>query len=118
MNLNREPAAIAQAAAEEIRTLNHRTLGRHAFEEPSAIYSTVNELKQAVWGMPQAIEQIWGELKAMRDQSVIRMDNGTDAARGVEEARQELNEARQLLAQAGAALDRATSVLSRMGGQW
>jgi hypothetical protein len=118
MNLNREPAAIARAAAEEIRTLNHRTLGQHAFDEPSAIYSTVNELKQAVWGMPQAIEQTWRELKAMRDEGAIRMDNGTEADEGAEEARQELNEARQLLAQAGAALDRATSVLSHMGGQW
>ncbi|MFE0739437.1 hypothetical protein, partial [Streptomyces sp. NPDC058855] len=82
------------------------------------IYSTVNELKQAVWGMPQAIEQIWGELKAMRDGDAIRMDNGTDAATGAEEARQELNDARQLLAQAATALDRATGVLSHMGGQW
>ena len=118
MNLDREPAAIARAASEEIRTLNHRTIGQRAFEEPSAVYSTVNELKQAVWGMPQAIEQIWGELRAMRDAEVIRMDNDTDATEGAEEARQELNEARQLLAQAATALDRATSVLSHMGGQW
>lgn len=118
MDLNREPAAIARSAAEEIRTLNHRTLGRRSFEEPSEIYSTVNELKQAVWGMPQAIEQIWGELKAMRDGDVIRMDNSTDVAEEVEQARQQLNEARQLLAQAASALDRATSVLSHMGGQW
>jgi hypothetical protein len=118
MNLNREPAAIARSAAEEIRALNHRTLGAHAFEEPSEIYSTVGELKQAVWGMPQAIEQIWGELRAMRDASSIRMDNGSDVTEAAETARQELNEARKLLAQAGVALDRATSVLSHMGGQW
>lgn len=118
MNLNREPAAIARSAAEEIRALNHRTLGARAFEEPSEIYSTVGELKQAVWGIPQAIEQIWGELRAMRDADAIRIDNGTDVGGETEKARLELNEARQLLAQAGAALDRATSVLSHMGGQW
>ena len=117
MNLDREPASIARSAAEEIRTLNHRTLGVHAFEEPSQIYSTINEVKQAVWGMPQAIEQIWGELRTMRDAGTIRMDNGGDVAEEAERARQELNDARQLLAQAGQALDRATQTLSHMGGQ-
>lgn len=58
MNLNREPAAIARSAAEEIRALNHRVINGSAFEEPSDIYCTVGEIKQAVWGMPQAIEQI------------------------------------------------------------
>lgn len=118
MNLNREPATIARSAAEEIRALNHRTIARSAFEEPSEIYSTVNELKQTVWGMPQAIEQIWGELRTMRDADAIRMDNGTDVNEEAEKARVELNGARQLLAQAGAALDRATNTLAHMGGQW
>jgi hypothetical protein len=118
MNLNREPATIARSAAEEIRALNHRTINGNAFEEPSDIYRTVGEIKQAVWGMPQAIEQIWGELRTMRDADTIRMDNGANAAEEVEKSQQELNEARQLLDQAGKALDRATSVLSHMGGQW
>ena len=118
MDLNREPVTIARSAAEEIRALNHRTLGTHAFEEPSEIYSTINEVKQTVWGMPQAIEQIWGELRTMRDADSIRMDNGADVTQAAEEARQELNEARQFLAKAGIALDRATGILSHMGGQW
>ena len=118
MNLNREPSTIARAAAEEVRALNHRTLDAHVFDEPSQIYNTVNELKQAVWGMPQAIEQTWGELRTMRDADAIRMDNGSSVSEEAEKARLELNEARQLLAKAGAALDRATGVLSHMGGQW
>lgn len=118
MNLNRQPAAIARVAAEEIRALNHRTLGTHAFEEPSEIYSTVGELKQAVWGMPQAIQQIWVELRTLRDENAIRMDNGSNVKEEVEKAREHMNEARQLLAQAGQALERATSTLSHMGGQW
>jgi hypothetical protein len=118
MDLNREPATIARSAAEEVRALNHRTINGSAFEEPSDIYRTIGEIKQAVWGMPQAIEQIWGELRTMRDADTIRMDNGSDVAEEAEKARQELNEARQLLAKAGTALDRATSVLSHMGGQW
>jgi uncharacterized protein YoxC len=118
MDLNREPATIARSLAEETRALNHRTINGSAFEEPSQIYRTINEVKQAVWGMPQAIEQIWGELRTMRDADTIRMDNGSDVTEEAEKARQELNEARRLLAKAGVALDRATSVLSHMGGQW
>lgn len=118
MNLNREPATIARGAAEEVRALNHRTIGGNAFEEPSDIYRTVSEVKQTVWGMPQAIEQIWGELKTMKDAGGIRMDNGTDVTEEAERARQELNEARRLLAQAASALDRATGTLAHMGGQW
>lgn len=118
MNLNREPAAIAKAAAEEIRALNHSTISAKAFEEPSDIYRTVGELKQTVWGMPQAIEQTWKALKAMREDSVIRMDNDSSVNDETEKARQQLNEARQLLAQAGTALDQATQTLSHMGGQW
>lgn len=118
MDLNREPATIARSAAEEIRALNHRTLGARAFEEPSQVYSTVNEVKQAVWGMPQAIEQIWGELRTMRDAGSIRMDDGSDVTEAAEKARLELDDARQLLAQASQSLNRATQILSRMGGQW
>ncbi|MCX5537834.1 hypothetical protein OG785_45590 [Streptomyces sp. NBC_00006] len=118
MDLTREPVAIARSAAEEIRALNHRTINRGAFEEPSEIYSTVGGLAQTVQGVPQAIQQIWGHLRAMRDDDVIRMDNDTDVATAAEEARQELDEARKLLAQAGRKLDRASSVLAHMGGQW
>jgi hypothetical protein len=118
MNLNREPAAIARDAAEEIRALNHRTGNGRSFEEPAAIYSTVGALGQVVRGMPQAIEQIWRELKVMRDEDAIRMDNLSDPVEGAEKARQDLNDARQHLAQASTALDRATSTLSHMGGQW
>lgn len=118
MNLNRKPAAIAQAAAEEIRALNHRTLAPTAFEEPADVYRAVDSLRQLLQYMPQAIEQTWKHLRAMEQDEAIRMDNGADLSTAMEEARQELSKTRQSIASAADTLSRAAQPLSRMGGQW
>lgn len=118
MNLNRDASAIANAAAEEVRALNHRTFDAQAFNEPADVYRTVSNLTQLVQGLPQAIEQTWKRLRAMEQDGAIRMDNGTDVAKAMEEARQEWNAARQSLATASDFLNRGTQVLSHMGGQW
>lgn len=118
MNLNREPAAIANAAAEEIRALNHRTLDAKAFEQPADIYRTVDALTQLVRYLPQAIEQTWKQLRAMEQQGAIRMDNLSDVDVALEEARLALSEARRLVATGGGFLNDAAQTLSRMGGQW
>lgn len=118
MNLNRKPAAIAQAAAEEIRALNHRTLDEVAFEEPADVYRAIDSLRQLLQYMPQAIEQTWKHLRNMEQDEAIRMDNGADLSAAMEEARQELNTARQSVASAANSLSRAAQPLSHMGGQW
>lgn len=118
MNLDREASAIADAAAEEVRTFNHRTFDAEAFKEPADVYRTVNNLTRLVHGLPQAIEQTWKRLRMMEQDEVIRMDNGTDVAEEMEKVRQQLSHTRQKLAEAGSALDRATQTLSHMGGQW
>lgn len=118
MNLDREASTIADAAAEEVRALNHRTFDTEAFNEPADVYRTVNNLTRLVHGLPQAIEQTWKRLRMMEQDEVIRMDNGTSVQDEMEEARQQLGEARRLLAEAGSQLDRATQTLSHMGGQW
>lgn len=118
MDLTREPSTIARAAAEEIRALNHRTINAGAFQEPSEIYGTIGGLAQTAQGMPQAIQQIWGHLRAMRDDDAIRMDNDTEPSLEAERVRIELDEARKHLAQAAKRLSRASSTLSHMGGQW
>jgi cell division septal protein FtsQ len=117
MNLDREASAIADAAAEEVRTLNHRTFDAEAFKEPADVYRTVNNLTLLVHGLPQANEKTWKRLRMMEQDETIRMDNGTDVQEGMEEARQQLGRARQLLAESGGALDRATQTLSHMGGR-
>lgn len=118
MNLNREPQAIANAAAEEVRTLNHRTIDLKAFQEPADVYRVVNELTRLVHYLPQAIEQTWKSLRVMEQADVIRMDNGSDVEAEMEKVRQGLSEARQTLASAGTLLDRTTQLLSHMGGRW
>lgn len=118
MNLNREPVVIAQAAAEEIRTFNHRSLDAGAFEQPSDIYRTVNALTQLVQFMPQAIEQTWKQLRAMEQDGAIRMDNGADVTADMERVRLALSEARRLIATGSGFLNDAGQALSHMGGQW
>jgi hypothetical protein len=118
MNLNREPATIAQAAAEEIRALNHRSLDAGAFEQPADVYRTVEALAALAHGLPQAIEQTWKQLRAMEQDGAIRMDNGTDVSAEMEKIRLALSEARRLLATGGGFLRDASAALSHMGGQW
>jgi hypothetical protein len=118
MNLNREPVIIAQSAADEIRTFNHRTIDTQAFEQPADAYRTISALAQLVQGLPQAIEQTWKQLRAMEKSGSIRMDDlsGVDAA--MEEARLALSEARRLIATGGGYLGQAAKPLSHMGDQW
>jgi len=118
MNLNREPVAIAQAAAEEVRALNHRSLDAGAFEQPADVYRTVEALAALTHGLPQAIEQAWKQLRAMEQGEAIRMDNGTDLAAEMDRARLALSEARRLLATGGGYLREAAQPLSHMGGKW
>jgi hypothetical protein len=52
------PAALADQAAESIRSLNHATLsGRPGWEYPSDAYDVVGDLARLVMMLPQAIEQ-------------------------------------------------------------
>jgi len=118
MDLNREPVAIAQAAAEEIRALNHRSLDAGVFEQPADVYRTVDSLTALVRGLPQAIEQTWRQLRAMEQDGAVRMDNGTDVAAEMERVRLALSEARRRLVAGGSYLGDAGQVLSHMGGQW
>lgn len=118
MNLNREPAVIAQAAAEEIRALNHRSLDAGVFEQPADIYRTIDALTALAHGLPQAIEQTWKQLRAMEQDGAIRMDDGTDVNAEMNRARLALSEARRLLATGGGYLREAAQPLSHMGGQW
>lgn len=118
MNLDRAASAIADAAAEEVRTLNHRTFDAEAFKEPADVYRTVNNLTRLVHGLPQAIEQTWKRLRMMEQDEIIRMDDGGDVQEGMEKVRQQLSQARQKLAEAGQGLDRATQTLAHMGGEW
>lgn len=117
MNLTREPITIAQAAVEEIRTFNHRTIDPQAFEQPADVYRATDALLELVQYMPKAIEQVWKRLREMEQDGAIRMDNGTDVAEAMEKVRMHLNAGRQNLAESWGHLNKAAQVMSRMGGR-
>lgn len=118
MNLNRDAATIAAAAAEEIRSLNHRTFDVDAFDQPSDIYRTVSALTQIMQGLPQAIEQTWRQLRAMQESDAIRTDDGGDLNERIDETRLALSEARRLTATGSGLLGEAARHLSHLGGKW
>ena len=117
MDLTREPVTIAQAAADEIRTFNHRTIDTQAFEQPADVYRAADALLELVQYMPKAIEQAWKRLREMERNGAIRMDNGTDVAEAMEKVRMHLNEARRDFCYSWGHFNNAVQVMSRMGGQ-
>ena len=118
MNLDRDPIAIAQAAANEIRAFNQRTIDTQAFEQPADVYRATDALLELVQHMPKAIEQAWKRLREMEQDDAIRMDNSADVHEAMEKVRMHLNEARRDLGYSWGHLNNAVQTMSHMGGQW
>lgn len=119
MDLNRTPARIADAAAEEIRALNHRTLDPKAsLPTPPDVAGVAEGINALLQRLPQALEQAGRALEGMADRNEIRMDNGADPARAAAEAGAALLEVRDHLQAAGSAMQDAVNQLARMGGHW
>lgn len=118
MDLTRDPSAIANTAADEVRTLNHRTDNATAFEQPSDVSDVVNALEHLLQMLPQSLRQAINGLNRFEERQAIRMDDGTDVAYQVERVRQETQAAITHAREAHRALKRAASPLSHMGGPW
>lgn len=122
MDLNRTPAKIADAAAEEIRALNHRTLDPGAYEQPPEVSGAVSALMTLVQRLPQAVRQAQSGLMTLDDQNMIRLDYGdgsrTELVNAVSTAVFGLTEACGLLERAAQELKAAAGPLSHMGGPW
>jgi hypothetical protein len=118
VDLNRTPARIADAAAEEIRALNHRTINEDAFDEPAHVYSAIVNLDGLLQGLPQALEQIQHALNGMEKRGEVRMDNGSDPAVSVTEACQALGRVRSHIAAAESVMQQAVNMTARMGGHF
>jgi hypothetical protein len=84
MDLNRTPYEIARAAAEEIRTLNHRTLPGNRivpvgheheledpFPDPVAVYDTITAMTKLVLLLPQALDQTAAGLAAIPAKNIL-----------------------------------------------
>jgi len=79
VDLTRDPAAIVDAAALEIRALNHRTLaaGGEGWQYPGDAYSAVGGLVQLAMMLPQALDQIGDLLEGMDIDGNLRSDKDT-----------------------------------------
>lgn len=125
MDLNRPPAEMANAAAESIRELNHRTLDPKAFTQPGDVSDIANAIALLVQRLPQAIQQLEAGLAALHERGAIRLDDipeghasRKDVQDRVFEALFGLRESRDDLRRAHEYLTRATGPLSHMGGLW
>ena len=125
MDLNREPSAIAHAAAEEIRALNHRTLDNSVFSQPVQVSDTAFGVSTSLERLPQALEQLKGALTQLQADGRIRLapkplreTSQQDINTEVTTAVLALSDAQDFLRQAHNAMRNATNVLSNLGGLW
>jgi hypothetical protein len=125
MDLNRTPAEIATAAAEELRALNHRTLDPKAFPQPGDVSDTADALARIVQYLPQALRQLDAGLEALHDEQRIRLDDVPANEVSAQEIQSRvfkvvsaLREARVGLSQVDDEMRRAKGPLSHMGAPW
>lgn len=125
MDLNRTPAQIADAAAEELRALNHRTLDAKAFEQPGDVSETVDALARVVQYLPQALRQAEAGLEMLRDGQRIRLDDKPPAEVSQQDIHERvagvvlaLREARVRLSGVDDQMRAAKGPLSHMGAPW
>lgn len=118
MDLDREPQKIAQAAGEEVRALNHATIGsgRLGWEFPSDAYSVIGGLDQLATGLPQAIDQIRAHLSRLATDGHVRSDRG-DTDKDLAAAHSALTDARAAALVLAEALGRAHSATSPLSYQ-
>ena len=125
MDLDRTPAQISNAAAEEIRTLNHRILDPKVFETPADVSDTTVGVAAVVQRLPQALQQLEAGLKALDDGQRIRLADRhpsevsqQDLSDAVTTVLVGLQEARRALGQVEEHLRSATGVLGSLGAPW
>jgi hypothetical protein len=69
------PAALADQAAESIRSLNHATLSRRdGWEYPADAYDVVGDLARLVMMLPQALEQTGKFFDDLADNGHVGVD--------------------------------------------
>jgi len=79
MDLDRTPAVIADAAAEEIRALNHITRSRgDGWQYPGDVYSTVGNLSVMAERLPQALGQLESLISRLEDAGQLASDSGPE----------------------------------------
>jgi len=125
VDLNRTPAQIATAAAEELRAFNHRTLEAKAFEQPGDVSDAADALARIVQYLPQALRQVGAGLERLHEDQRIRLDDKLPAETSQQDifdrvtaAVLALRAAREELSQVDDRLREARGPLSHMGAPW
>jgi hypothetical protein len=111
------PAALARAAAEAVRTLNHLTLGPGGLEQPAGACQVLGELSLAASRLPQLLGQVGTWLAAALAGGRLGCDDGTDPALAVSGAWLFLSDARGSAAALARDLDQARQQLAAVSGQ-
>lgn len=113
----RQPAALACAAAEAIRGLNHATRDPASLGQPSAAYDVIGALSMTAARLPQLITQITTYLNHALASGRLGHDLGQDPALAVNGAVISLGDARLSAAALASDLDAAQQQLAPINGQ-
>jgi len=109
--------ALARAAAEAIRGLNHATLGAGGRGQPSDAYAVLGELSTAASRIPQLLGQVGRWLAAALADGRLGCDDGTDPATAVSGAWLFISDARASAASLARDLEQAQQQLAAVNGQ-
>jgi hypothetical protein len=114
----KDPAQLADDAAEAIRAINHLTLTRSAGDGswgyPSHVYRTVGSLSRMAMMLPQALEQDTRFIADLNESGHLRSDRG-QLEEDLSEVFHGLDEARIAAERLYGALSRAHSGLAHLG---
>lgn len=108
--------ALARAAAEAIRGLNHATRDHAGLGQPSAAYDVLGALAQAASGLPQLTAQITSYLDQALAAGKLGHDRGEDPAMAVDGTVTFLGDARRSAAALARDLNQAQQQLARING--
>ncbi len=112
-----QPVALARAAAEAIRGLNHATRPPAGIGQPSAAYDILGALSLAAARTGQALAQISRYLDAAASAGRLGHDNGEDPAFAVDAAAIFLSDAQLSAAALAGDLDAAQQQLALLNGR-
>jgi hypothetical protein len=109
--------ALAQSAAEAIRSLNHATAGQDGLGQPADAYAVLGELSLAASRLPQLLGQVSRWLTAALVAGQLGCDDGTDPAGPVSGAGLFLSDARSTAATLAGNLSHAQQQLAPVNGE-
>ena len=109
--------ALARAAAEAIRGLNHATRGAEGLGQPSDAYAVLGDLSLTASRIPQLLGQVGRWLAAALADGRLGCDDGTDPAAAVSGAWLFISDARASAASLARDLEQAQQQLAAVNGQ-